>query len=104
MKFYLGYITTNNRQEAEKISNVLVEEKLVECVNIIDQVKSVFWWQGEIEKSKECLMLIKTKKSLAKKIIIRVRSLHSYQCPCIIFFPIEMGDQDYLKYIEKSTI
>jgi len=103
MKYLLGYITTKDKKEAEKISWSLLKSKLIECVNIVDKVKSIYWWQGKIEDSEECLMLVKTKKSLAKKIIDKVKSLHSYRCPCIIFIPIETGNRDYLKWIDQST-
>lgn len=103
MKYLLGYITTRDKQEAEKIATSLLKEKLVACVNIIEKISSGYWWENKIQYSDESLLIIKTKQSLTKKIIKNVRKNHSYQCPEIIFYTIKEGDQDYLNWIEKST-
>lgn len=103
MNFCLVYITTKDKKEALKIGQTLVKEKLAACVNIISPVNSIYRWKGKIEKACEALLLVKTKKSLAKKIIKKVKSIHSYECPEIIFSPIEGGSEDYLGWIIGNT-
>lgn len=102
MNFCLGYITVKNKKEAEKISQTLVEEKLAACVNTISPINSIYRWKGKIEKAREALLVIKTKKSLAQKIIKKVKSIHSYECPEIIFTEIEKGNKEYLGWIKKN--
>ena len=103
MNFCLVYITTKNKKEAEKIGGTLVKEKLAACVNIISPIDSIYRWKGKIEKAREALLIVKTKKSLAGKIIKKVKSMHSYECPEIIFSPIEGGSKDYLEWLAQST-
>lgn len=103
MNFCFVYITTKNKKEAEKIGEALVKEKLAVCVNIISPVNSIYRWKGKIEKAREALLIVKTKKSLAKKIIKKVKSMHSYECPEIIFFSISGGSRDYLEWIKENT-
>ena len=102
MKYYLVYITTKDDDEARKIGKALVEEKLVACVNI-HPTNSIYWWKGKIQEENEVAVLAKTKASLVDKIISRVKELHSYEVPCVISFPIEKGNPDYLQWIEEST-
>jgi periplasmic divalent cation tolerance protein len=103
MNFYLGHITVKNKKEALKIGEALVKEKLAACVNMISPINSVYRWKGKIEKAREILLIIKTKKSLAGKIIKKVKSLHGYDCPEIIFTKIEKGSKDYLGWIGENV-
>lgn len=103
MRFQLVYITTKNKKEALKISEALVRGKLAACVNIISPINSIYRWRGKTEKAREALLIVKTKKSLAEKIIKKVKSTHSYECPEIIFSPIEGGSEDYLGWIIGNT-
>jgi len=101
-KFSFVYITAPTKKEAKRIAEVLVSEKLAACCNIF-KIDSVYWWKGKIEKSEECGIFAKTKKSLVEKIIKRVKEIHSYSVPCVISFNIEKGNKDFLNWIEKST-
>jgi periplasmic divalent cation tolerance protein len=80
-----------------------MKNKLAACVNIIDNIKSIFWWQGKIDKAKEVLLIIKTKKKLIDKLIKKVKSLHSYAVPEIIALPIIAGNKKYLEWIDESV-
>jgi len=104
MKFSVIYITAKNKEEALKIGKELVETRLAACVNIIDNMKSIYRWQGRIEYDSEVIIIAKTKESLVKKLIDKVKSTHSYSCPCIVSLPISCGNKDYLDWIGKETI
>ncbi len=96
-------VTTPSREEAEIISRKLLEEKLAACINVVDNVKSLFWWKGGIDEANEALMIIKTRLDLLEKLIETVRRLHSYTVPEIIALPIIAGHIDYLKWIDESV-
>jgi periplasmic divalent cation tolerance protein len=98
------YITASGMEEAGKISTILLNEKLVACVNLIEGVKSMYWWEGKIETSEEVIIIAKSKRALVDEIITKTRELHSYDCPCIVSFPIEKGNPDFLKWLEQETI
>ncbi|MGB9960399.1 MAG: divalent-cation tolerance protein CutA [Candidatus Bathyarchaeales archaeon] len=95
-------VTTSSKQEAEKIAQSLLEEKLIACANIICLVHSLFWWQGKIDTAQEHLILMKTRKNLFDKLSERVKALHSYEVPEIIALPIVEGAKDYLEWLNKS--
>ncbi len=95
-------ITCANRKEAEQIARHLVIQKLVACVNIVDKIKSLFWWQQKIDSASEVLLIAKSKKILMSRIINAVKSQHSYQVPEVIALPIVAGNKDYINWINES--
>lgn len=97
------FITATNKKEAAKIAFALVKEKLAACVNIIEKISSLFWWQGKVDSNKEALLIVKTKRKLVNKLIKKVKSLHSYEVPEIIALPIVAGNKKYLRWINEST-
>jgi periplasmic divalent cation tolerance protein len=101
--FITVLVTAKDKKEAAKIARGLLEAKLIACANIIEGVQSLFWWQGKIDSSKEVLLVLKTRNSLFKKVITRIKSLHSYQTPEIIALPIVNGSKDYLDWISSSV-
>ncbi len=101
--FITVYITTSDKKEAEKIGGRIVEEKLAACANILPNMHSVYWWKGEIEKSDESVLLLKTREENFEAIEKRVKELHSYENPCIVAFPILKGSREYLEWIKDET-
>jgi periplasmic divalent cation tolerance protein len=102
-EFIVVFITCSSMKEAEKIGNSLVEKRLVACVNIMPEIKSIFLWKGKITKEKEVLLIAKSRMELFDSIQNEVRELHSYEVPEIIALPIEAGAEDYLEWIKKET-
>ena len=97
-------ITIKDVQEAKRIANRLLEEKLIACANIIKDVQSFFWWEGKIDQAQEVMLVLKTKRSLFGKLVKSVKKMHSYNVPEIIALPIVTGYNPYLKWISSSTI
>ena len=95
-------ITCSNKKEAREIAQALIEQKLAACVNIIDNVQSLFWWKAKVDLARESLLIVKSGKLKLTKIIRLVKSLHSYQVPEIIALPILAGNKDYLRWIDES--
>ena len=85
MALVLGYITCENVDEAEKIARVLLNERLIACANIVDNISSLYRWKGKIEESNEALLIVKSESGRIDKIIEKVKKLHSYDVPSIDF-------------------
>ncbi len=97
------YITAGNAEEAKDIGKKLVSDRLAACVNIIDNVNSIYWWEGEIQDEKEVILIAKTKESLVPELIEKVKSIHSYSCPCIVSLPILDGNSAFLDWVVDET-
>jgi len=95
-------ITAANKKEADKISKKLIQNKLAACVNIVNGIKSLFWWQGKVDRAKETLLIVKSRQEKFAKIVKLVKANHSYAVPEIIALPIISGFKAYLKWIDDS--
>lgn len=101
-KCYWVYIVCANQQEAMTIGQLLVQEKLAACSNILPGHQSYYWWNGLIESSTEVSIIAKTNSNQLSLLIDRAKSLHSYDVPCIIAGVIEQGYSPYLEWIHSS--
>ncbi|MCJ2163980.1 MULTISPECIES: divalent-cation tolerance protein CutA [unclassified Pseudodesulfovibrio] len=98
------YITCKTPQEADNIGTVLVERRLAACVNILDGMKSVYWWQGKMERAEEAVLIAKTRTELVDDLIEAVKAMHGYEVPCIVALPVEGGNRDFLDWVQKETV
>ena len=96
-------MTAKDITEAEKIAGELVKDGLAACVNIVNKVRSVYRWQGEICRDTEALCIIKTVKGNFEDLKDRIKSLHSYTVPEVIGLPIDVSSEKYLKWLVKET-
>ena len=97
------YMTAGSFEEAKRIGQILVGQNLAACVNLLENMTSIYKWQEKLEESQEVIMIAKTRKTLMPKLIETVNSLHSYDCPCILELPIQGGNPDFLSWIERKT-
>ena len=99
----LIYITTGSSEEAKSIGRALVEERLAACANVLGAVTSYYWWQGALQEDSEAVLVAKTRTDLVDGLVERVKTLHSYDCPCVVALPIEAGNPAFLDWIEAET-
>lgn len=97
------FCTVPTKDDAKKISNAIVSERLAACVSIVDKVHSVFSWNSELCTENEMLLIIKTRRELFDKIEAVIKALHSYNVPEIIALPVIVGSEDYLGWIAHET-
>ena len=95
--------TAGSEDEARKIAHHLVEQRLAACVNIVPQIESIYRWQGNVESSREWLLVIKTSADKFARVRDAIRELHSYDIPECIALAGEDGSPDYLTWIIDSV-
>ncbi len=95
----LVYVTTGSLEEAERIGAMLVERRLAACVNILDRMRSLYWWKGQVESADEVVLLAKTRTDRVSRLTEAVVEAHSYECPCVVVLPIVDGHADFLDWI-----
>ena len=103
MSQILVYITCKDLEEARHISKILVREKLVACANIHSPIQSVYEWDGEVCEGEEYGVILKTCLTRYDALEGRIKSLPSYDVPCIIQLPTQGGSQEYLAWISEQT-
>ena len=103
-EYLLVLATTANKQEAEKIANHLLNDKLIACANIFGPVTSLFQWSGNVNHAEEYLMVMKSKKDLFEKLTEAVKTIHSYEVPEILAFQVTDGSRTYLDWLQSCLI
>ncbi len=98
------YVTAPTRDEALSIGRTLVEERLVACVNVLDGLRSLYWWEGKVQDEAEACFVAKTRADLAGRVVERVRQLHSYAVPCVVALPVAAGNPDFLDWVAAETL
>jgi periplasmic divalent cation tolerance protein len=102
LTYVVVFVTAGSKQEATKIVRVLLEEKLIVCGNIIENISSLFWWQNKIEEENEVLVIMKSEQGLFKKLTKKVLELHSYDVPEVLALPVVDGSQAYLDWMKAN--
>jgi periplasmic divalent cation tolerance protein len=97
--YIIIFVTTKDKEEAEKIAQTLLKERLIACANIISSVSSYFWWQDKIESAQECLVILKSRADLFAEIAERLKGLHSYEVPEVLAVPVVEGAEGYFGWM-----
>lgn len=96
--------TTPTMEIAERLAEGLVRERLAACVNIIPQIRSIYFWEGEVRRDEELLLLIKSRSERRDALFAYLAEHHPYDVPEVIALPITSGSASYLRFIETNTI
>jgi len=88
--------------EAARLARMLIERRLVACVNIVP-VRSMYRWHGEVCDEEEHLLIMKTVRSDADRVIAAIKEQHSYEVPEIIVLPVVAGYLPYLDWVREET-
>lgn len=99
----LIYSTFPSAEVAEGVGRELVERRLAACINILPGMTSIYRWEGVIARDSEAVMIIKTRQSLAGRVIAEVKPLHPYTNPALVVLPITDGSQAYLDWLMGET-
>ena len=100
----LVYSTFPSAEAAETVGRELVEQRLAACVNILPAMTSIYRWEEAIARDAEAVMLIKTRRSLASRVMDEVRARHSYENPALLVLEVADGAPGYLRWLLEGTI
>jgi periplasmic divalent cation tolerance protein len=96
-------VTTPSQDVAQQLAHDLVKERLAACVNIVSGVRSIYAWEGKIERADEVLLIIKTQSVRYAALEAFVRAHHPYETPEIVDIPAGRVTPSYLQWIVKET-
>jgi periplasmic divalent cation tolerance protein len=102
-KMLVVFVTTQNRRDAVRIAKAVVSKKLAACGNVVTSVTSIFRWKGQVQNSREALLIMKTTARRYSALARLVRSMHSYEVPEIIALTVEKGFGPYLEWVHRET-
>jgi periplasmic divalent cation tolerance protein len=97
------YITAGSFEAAKNIGHALVANRLAACVNILENMHSLYWWEGRVQEDKEVVLVAKSTVDKVNSLMEKVKELHPYQCPCILSLAVENGNPDFFDWIRAET-
>ena len=99
----VGFCTVPTEKIAEELSSMLLEKRLISCVNIIPKVRSKYRWEGKIYDEKELYLVMKSQPKFKEKLTSVIKANHPYKVPEIIFSEFSGGNQDYINWVYFET-
>jgi len=103
MEINLIYITAGSKEEAKRIGKALLSTGLAACINIIENMTSMYMWDGMLQDANETILIAKTTKERVSDLIEKVNTLHTYDCPCIVSLPVSDGNPAFLKWVADEV-
>jgi periplasmic divalent cation tolerance protein len=90
-------------EEAERIGRAMVERRLAACVNLLGEIRSIYWWQGSLEEATEQAAIFKTTQEGADALVAAIASAHSYDTPAITAWPIAAVPERYAAWVREEV-
>jgi len=95
--------TTDDEESAQRLARGIIAARLAACVQIVGPIKSLYWWQSELEEAREWQLVIKTKSDHLTELEAHIKENHSYDTPEITGTVITWGSREYLDWISAET-
>jgi periplasmic divalent cation tolerance protein len=81
----------------------LVADRLAACGHVVERVRSIYRWDGEIQDESEARVAVHTRTALVPEIVARADAEHPYEVPCVLALPVAAGNPAYLDWIRAET-
>jgi len=102
-RYLVVFCSCPDRTVADRVSQVMVEERLAACVSQVSGLTSVYWWEGKVCRDEEVLLLIKTTGQRLVNLTARIEALHPYEVPEIVAISVEGGSERYLAWLGQTV-
>lgn len=99
----VALITCPSEESATALAERLVADRVVACVNMVPGITSVYRWQGEVCRDRECLLVAKTTAARREGVAAAITALHPYDEPELLFLPIDSGSKTYLHWLVEQA-
>jgi periplasmic divalent cation tolerance protein len=98
-KLLIVTTTFTDKEEAFRVAETLLNQKLAACAQVSGEIESIYWWKNEIVRSDEYLLTLKTHENLYTQVESLIKEIHSYETPQIIGVHISRVDSDYRQWL-----
>jgi periplasmic divalent cation tolerance protein len=96
-------ITAPDMNWLTEFSRTLVVDRLCATAHSFAELKTVYWWQGELHDATEAQVTLHTRVDHVNDIVERVKNQHPYVVPSVITRSITGGSDTYLQWIVDET-
>jgi periplasmic divalent cation tolerance protein len=95
--------TFPDRETAQRISRVAVENRLAACATLLSDAESIYRWNGRIETARETAVTFKTTQDRLAGLQAFLLEEHPYEVPEVVAWQVSGGAPAYLAWVEQST-
>ncbi|MCW3980187.1 MAG: divalent-cation tolerance protein CutA [Candidatus Bathyarchaeota archaeon] len=100
---YLQVVTVvGSKEDAERISALVVERRLAACSQVLGPITSIYWWKGKVERAEEWMCLMKSRDETYQDLESTIRQNHPYEIPEILALQVAHGDKSYLEWLNSE--
>ena len=99
----LIYATFPVAKVAEMVGEVLVDQGLVACVNILPGAVSIYIWEGKRQRDAEVVLIAKSRRQHLDAIVRAVKAHHPHSNPAVVALDIAGGSTDFLRWMIDQT-
>ena len=106
MKVIWVYVNSNNLKEAKNIGRMLLKERLAACYSLTAKIENIYFWpprSGKFEANRGPMVILETLKKHYKKVVKRVKQIHSDQVPFIGYIEMNGVQKDFYKWMEGEV-
>ena len=107
-RFMLGYLqvvtVVGSKEDAERISLLVVEKRLAACSQVLGPLTSIYWWNGKIERAEEWMCIMKSRDETYQELESTIRQNHPYEIPEIQALQVARGNKSYLEWLESELV
>ena len=96
-------MTAPNAETAEELGRTLVSERLAACANVVPNIVSMYWWEGELQRDDEVMVILKTVRQRAEALEARAVELHPYSVPEVLVLAVSGGHAPYLDCVGNEV-
>ena len=96
-------MTAPNAETAEMLGRTLVSERLAACANVVPKIVSMYWWEGEVQRDDEAMVILKTVEQRAQALEARAVELHPYTVPEVLVLAVSGGHAPYLAWVAHEV-
>ena len=99
------YTTWPDADTAEAVGAEAVAERLAACANVEEPMRSIYRWQGAVERSAEVAMTLKTTDEAAAALCAFILERHPYELPCVLAWTVaaQFSHGDYLDWVLEEV-
>lgn len=96
-------VTAPGVRVARALARGCVGERLAACAQLLCGLESHYWWKGRMERSREVLVLFKTRRSALPELERAILRQHPYETPQIVAVRLETGTPGYLDWLDACV-
>lgn len=99
MSILIVYVACKTPEEAQNIASAVIQKRLAACANVFPEHKALYEWDGAVQDETETAMILKTTAAQFEALKAEILTLHSYEVPCIVAWPIEDGHAPFMEWV-----